>query len=108
MRPLRIRFGRAMQPDNAGNPRHILIADSDLGFAVRLSAVLVRAGHRTETVATRDQMLAAIAEFRPQLIVCDVQFLNGFEEDWAEHGVSPTPLCVATACKPDMDLVLNA
>lgn len=107
-RSLRIRFGRAMRPDSAGSPGHVLIADPDLGFAVRLSAVLVRAGYRTETAATRDQMLAAIAEFRPQIVVCDVQFLDGFEEDWAEHGVSPHPLCVATARKPDMDLVLNA
>jgi signal transduction histidine kinase len=97
-----------MQADIVGNPRHILIADSDLDFAVRLSAVLLRAGYGTETAATRDQMLTAMVESRPQLVVCDVQFLDGFQEDWSEHGVSPNPLCVAMARKPDMDLAIKA
>src|ERR1700704_1357844 len=97
-----------MQPDSTTTDRQVLIADPDLEFAARLSAVLLRAGYGTETAATRDQMLAAIAEFRPQLVVCDAQFLDGFEEDWAEHGVSPNPLCVAMARNPNMELALNA
>jgi len=97
-----------MQPESIGTARHVLIADSDLDFAARLSAVLLHAGYGIETAATRDQMLAAMAGSRAQLVICDVQFLDGFEEDRAEHGASPNPVWVATARKPDMELVLHA
>jgi signal transduction histidine kinase len=97
-----------MQPDPAGTARRILIADSDLDFATRLSVALVRSGYGTECTATRDQMLAAIAQFRPQLVVCDVQFLDGFVESWAQPGVSPNTLCIAMAREPDMEVALNA
>jgi signal transduction histidine kinase len=93
-----------MQPDSPRTLRHILIADSDLDFAARLSVVLLGAGYGAESAATPDQMLAAIAQSHPQLVLCDAQFLAGFEEDWAEHGVSPNPPCIAMAHKPDMEL----
>jgi len=96
-----------MQPDSPRNPRHILIADSDLDFAARLSVALLGAGYGTESAATPDRMLAAISESHPQLVLCDAQFLAGFEEDWAEHGLSPKPPCVAMARKPDMELALK-
>jgi len=96
-----------MQPDSPRNPRHILIADSDLDFAARLSVALLGAGYGTESAATPDRMLAAISESHPQLVLCDAQFLAGFEEDWAEHGLSPGPPCVAMARKPDMELALK-
>jgi len=107
MYPPRTRFGRAMQPDSPRNPRHILIADSDPDFAARLSVALLGAGYGTESAATPDRMLAAISESHPQLVLCDAQFLAGFEEDWAEHGLSPRPPCVAMARKPDMELALK-
>jgi len=96
-----------MQSDSPRNPRHILIADSDPDFAARLSVALLGAGYGTESAATPDRMLAAIAESHPQLVLCDAQFLAGFEEDWAEHGLSPRPPCVAMARKPDMELALK-
>jgi signal transduction histidine kinase len=97
-----------MQPDSPRTLRHILIADSDLDFAARLSVVLLGAGYGAESAATPDQMLAAIAQSHPQLVLCDAQFLAGFEEDWAEHRVSPNPPCIAMAHKPDMELALKA
>jgi signal transduction histidine kinase len=97
-----------MQPDSPRTLRHILIADSDLDFAARLSVVLLGAGYGAESAATPDQMLAAIAQSHPQLVLCDAQFLAGFEEDWAEHGISRNPPCIAMAHKPDMELVLRA
>src|ERR1700680_4542378 len=97
-----------MQPDPAATARRILIVDFDVDFAARLSAALVRLGYGTQCAATHDRMLAAIAEIRPQLVVCDVQFLDGLVESWAKEGVSPNPLCVAMARKPDLEAALNA
>jgi len=97
-----------MQPDPSDSSRRILIVDSDLDFAARLSVTLLRSGYGTECAATPDQMLAAIAEHRPQLILCDVQFLDAVVESWAEHGDSPNPLFVATAGKPDLELALKS
>lgn len=88
--------------------RRILIADSDRDFAARLSVVLLGAGYGTESAATPDQMLAAITQSHPQLVLCDARFLAGFEEDWAEHGISRNPPCIAMAHKPDMELALKA
>lgn len=95
-----------MQPEASHTARTVLIADPDLEFAGRLSALLLRAGYGIQTAATRDQLQATIAEFRPQLVICDAQFLNGLAEDGADASLGP--LWVATASKPDMELVLNA
>src|SRR2546423_1300403 len=94
------RFGKAMQPDPAATAHRILIVDSDLGFAARLSVALTRLGYETECAATDDRMRAAIPELRPQLVICDVQFLEGLVESRAEQGALPDTLCVATARKP--------
>ncbi len=97
-----------MQPDPAVSSRLVLIVDSDLDFAARLSVALLRSGYKTECAATRDQMLAAIAEHHPQLVVCEVKFIDGVVESWTEQSVSPNPLCIAMAGKPDLELALNA
>jgi signal transduction histidine kinase len=97
-----------MPPDPSDSARRILIVDSDLEFAARLSVVLLRNGYESQCAATRDQMLTAIAEHRPQLVVCDVRFLDGVVESWTEQSTSPNPLCVVTAGKPDLELALNA
>ena len=97
-----------MQPSPAGSARRVLIVDTDLDFAARLSVALLRSGYETECAAARDQMLAAIAEQHPQIVICDVQYLDGVVEAWTQQSASPNPLCIALAGKPDLEVALNA
>src|ERR1700704_3021576 len=97
-----------MQPNPASSARRILIVDTDLDFAARLSVALLRSGYETECAATRDQMLAAIAKQHPQIVICDVQYLDGVVKVWTEQSVLPNPLCIALAGKPDLEIALKA
>jgi CheY-like chemotaxis protein len=59
----------------------VLIVEDNLGIAMMMSALLGRLGHEVRTVHDGQAALAAVEEYRPQLVLLDIGLpqLSGYE-----------------------------
>ncbi len=69
------------EPAPAGPPRRVLVVDDNVDAATSLSLMLRAMGHETRTASDGREAVAAVEEFRPDLVLMDIGMpnLNGYD-----------------------------
>jgi two-component system response regulator MtrA len=87
----------------------ILIVDDDTALGEMLGIVLRGEGFETHTVVRGDEVMAAFAEFEPDLVLLDVMLpgMDGIEVCRAIRAESGVPIVMLTAKSDTVDVVLG-
>jgi len=90
--------------------RRVLIADADSEFAGALRERLADHGYRAETAAERTEVLAAIREFEPSVVLVDLGFGDLAAGEFVGHLVEVWPdlLCLAMAAGAEAHAIVDA
>ena len=87
----------------------ILVVDDDTALGEMLGIVLRGEGFETQTVVRGDEVMAAFAEFDPDLVLLDVMLpgMDGIEVCRAIRAESGVPIVMLTAKSDTVDVVLG-
>jgi len=98
-----------MTHDVAKTARRILVVDKDIGFAESLAEELTILGNYVARAATLAQSKAAISEFNPDLVVCDIRLFSAHDTDLHRPDALGSNIpCVGMAHAPAPDFVIQA
>ena len=97
-----------MTREKSTTPRRILVVDKDTGFAESLAEEVTASGNCIVQAATLAQSKAVIAEFNPDLIVCDIRLLQAHGRDLHRPDALGNIPCIGMAHAPTSEFVVQA
>jgi len=89
-------------------PRRILIVDKDSAFAESLAAEVTALGKHIARASTVAHSNSAIAEFGPELVVCDIRLFNADGRDLYKPELLASFPCIGMAHAPASDFLVQA
>jgi signal transduction histidine kinase len=98
-----------MTHESPSPARRILIVDKDSGFAESLAEELTILGNYVARAAIFAQSKAAVAEFNPDLVVCDIRLFNPLGRDLHKPDALGSNLpCIGMAHAPTPEFAVQA